>query len=327
MRKDDFKRLVQSRKASIAQARASAKKAAGRVFKRVLLGDDHPFSKVTTEKTLDRISVRDCATFASSLGPKGARLFVVGAIDRAELERVLNPLMKGWKGKDLTRQVPKLVAAKPRVALIHIPDAEQSMIMLGHVGPGRRASDYEATMLMSRILGGSFSSRINMNIREDKGYSYGARAGFRYFKDGGYFAASSSVKTDTTGAALKEIIAEIRRMTEAPPTDAEMSRERDGALLALPARFATGRSILGTYSSLVGFGLPLDYYSTYPDRLRAATGADLLAAAKAHLRQDGLTILVAGDAKVVRPQLEKALEDGILTGEFVMLDADGLPTK
>jgi zinc protease len=211
------------------------------------------------------------------------------------------------------------------VFFVDIPGAAQSQLYIGHPGPSRNEPDYEATRLMAAVLGGGFASRINMNIREDKGYAYGARAGFSYNKTGGTFAASSSVRTDATVPALREIVTEIRKIRSAPVEAEELERERDGTLLGLPAQFSTARRVQGTYANLVFFGLPLDYYEQFQARVRAATPADLEEAARKHLRDDGFKVLVVGDGATIRESLRAlAAEEGLLGAEgFVELDGDG----
>src|SRR5690606_17200272 len=123
----------------------------------------------------------------------------------------------------------------------------QSIIYLAHFGPTRTADDYFANEIAGGILGGSFSSRLNMNLREEKGYSYGARGNFAYNREAGYFYAAASVRSDATRQSLLETLSEIRALDEGtePPTEAELAREKNGAILGLPADFATARQTLG----------------------------------------------------------------------------------
>lgn len=330
MRKDDLDRIIESRKASIQQAKGSPSRIGGRLWDSVVYGPNHPYGKVRTEKAYDRIKLSDCKRYVSRLGPKGARLFVVGDITKAEIEDKVGSRLASWhKGK--TSKGRKPPAAKPRkgtIFFVDVPGAAQSQVYVGHPGPVRTAEDYEATALMGRILGGGFTSRINMNIREDKGYAYGARAGFSYTKHTGTFRASSSVRTDVTGPSLREIAKEIANMRASDPTAEELQREQNAVLLAMPARFATASRIMGSYSNLVFYGLPLDWYEGHQKRVTEAKIADLRKAAETHLQATDFKVLVVGDGAVVREDLEAIAAEGIFgKGGVVELDADGKVLK
>jgi zinc protease len=205
--------------------------------------------------------------------------------------------------------------------------------------------------MMGSVFGGSFSSRINMNIREAKGYSYGARGGFGYTKQYGTFTASASVRTDSTYQTVLEIHREVTELASAKrPIDAEeLEREKQGAILGLPGQFATAQAALGQYRRLVYFGLPLDYYNGFVGKIGEVTEAQVKASARKHLRPDQAVLLVVGDgdAKVIvrnpstnkdephqkdgrQLTLREALEDlaqrgDVGTGGLVELDTDGRP--
>jgi zinc protease len=204
--------------------------------------------------------------------------------------------------------------------------------------------------MMAAVFGGGFSSRINMNLREDKGYSYGARGGFGYSRQYGTFNASASVRTDSTYQTLLEIDREVKHLVKGtkPVVAEELDREKQGAILGLPGRFSTGQAALGQYRGLVYFGLPLDYYNTFVDKVGKVTEAQVKASAKKQLKPASAVYLVVGDgnAKVIvrgddkkdvpyvkdgkEMTLREALVDlagrgDVGAGGFVELDADGLP--
>jgi zinc protease len=177
---------------------------------------------------------------------------------------------------------------------------------------------------MVEILGGSFSSRINMNLREDKGYTYGGRAGVNYRRTGSSFAASSSVRTDATGPALREIIKEFSTMRATDATDAELKRVKEGALLALPAEFATPSDTLFAFQRLKFYGLPLDWYAGYQQRLQTVDVPAIRKAAEKHLRGQDFVVLVVGDGAKILPDLDAIAKDKLFgKGGVVVLDADG----
>jgi zinc protease len=238
---------------------------------------------------------------------------------------------------------------KGRIFFVDVPGAAQSQVQLMHFGPLRTAPDYMATTLMSSILGGGFSSRLNMNLREDKGYSYGARGGFGYTRFFGTFGAGASVRTDATYQTVLEIVHEVSALATAktPPTAAELDREKTGAILGLPGRFATSSAALQAFRGLVYFGLPLDYYASYVAKMGKVDAAQVAKAAKAHLKPGDAVFLVVGDGsapvkvrngKTDEPLLKdgqpvtlrQALADLAASGDLgkgalVVLDADGKP--
>jgi zinc protease len=356
----ELERLVKRRIEGVRQAKASPASIASRVSGAVLFGPTHPLGAVTTEQSLASITLDDCKAYhAKWLKPRGARLFVVGDMTEAQIRQYFEGTqLAGWTGA--VPAAPGVVAPKTmagRVFLVDVPGAAQSQISLLHFGPKRNAPDYFQTTVMSSILGGGFASRVNMNLREDKGYSYGARASFSYTRQYGTFVAGAGVRTDATYQSVLELRREIEELqankTPVKEKD-ELEREKSGMVLGLPGRFATGSATLGQFKGLVYFGLPLEYYNTYVDKVGKVSTAQVTAAAKKHLKPGAVVYLVVGDAnakmikRVVTKDdkgaevkkdeplekdgkqltLREALADGLATGalgkgELVVLDADG----
>ncbi len=334
MRKDDLARILDDRRAALAQARATPAGIAGRLFGSLVWGADHPYGRVEQLSHLDNITLDACRTFVAQLKPDGARLWVVGSVNRERLEADLSSRLGEWTGKAPTkRELAPAIAPNGKIHAVHVPGAVQSVVVIGHPGPARDAADYEATQMLAMIFGGSFSSRVNMNLREDKGYAYGARGGFTYRRAGSHLSVSASVEVSTTALSLVEIAKEIKMMrAEAPKAD-ELTRERDGALQALPARFAKPSSTLEELRSLHYFGLPFDWYAAHEKRLAAVTTEAVFEASKQHLAPGDLVVLVVGDleaktkddpTKTVRQALDKLAEDKLFgPGGLVVLDPDG----
>ncbi len=327
LRKDDFDRIKDRRKAALLQAKASPGPVAGRLWNALVWGADHPYGRIETDKTIDAIKLSDCTAVINKLRPGGAQLWVTGMINRAELTAAIESRLPKWTGKAPARA--KLAPAKPRLGTIffvHIADAAQSSIYVGHPGPDRKAPDYAATDLMMNILGGSFASRINMNLREDKGYTYGGRAGIAYRRNGGTFTASSSVRTDVTVPALREVHKEIAGMRSGDPTTEELRRVQEGALLALPAQFATPSNTLSAFQRLDFYDLPLDWYAGYQQNVRAVDIPAVRKAAETHLRGQDFVVLVVGNSDVILNDLKQLANDKVFgDGGLVILDADGKP--
>ncbi len=352
LRQSDFDRMIKRRIESVRQSKGTPASVAGRVNGSVLFGRAHPFGAVTTEASLSAITLDDCKAFASTrLKPQNAQLFVVGDLTEAQVRSYFEgPALAAWKGAAAKpAALPKPSPGAGRVFFVHIPGAAQSQVAAMHLGPRRTATDYFPTSMLGAVFGGSFSSRINMNLREDKGYSYGARGGFSYSRAYGTFSASASVRTDSTYQTLLEIDRELKELWKGgrPVTKEELEREKQGAILGLPGRFATGQAALGQYRSLVYYGLPLDYFNSYVDKLGRVTESQVKNVAARHLRPGQAVYLVVGDGDapvVVRVgskdqplmkdgkpvTLRAALTDLAARGDLgqgglVELDPDGVP--
>ncbi|MDX2092113.1 MAG: pitrilysin family protein [Kofleriaceae bacterium] len=349
-REKDFDRMIKRRIESVRQSKGNPGSVAGRVTGPVLYGTQHPFGTVVTEQSLQAIKLDDCKAYAETwLKPTSAQLFVVGDLTEAQIRQLFDSAaLASWKGA--APKVAKLPAPKGpagRIFFVHMPGAAQSQVSLLHFGPKRTAADYFATQMLGAVFGGGFSSRINMNLRENKGYSYGARGGFNYTKDYGTFTASASVRTDSTYQTLLELDRELKELWSGarPIAKDELAREKQGAILGLPGRFQTAQAALGQYRGLVYFGLPLDYYNKYVFNLEKINEAAVKAAAARHLKPGQAIYLIVGDgdAKVVvrsgekdvpyekdgkQLTLREALSDLAVRAELgqgglVELDADG----
>ena len=327
LREDDFERLRKQKKARLEQSKGSASSIAYRLFPSLIWGSKHAYGKLETAESLDKVTLADCGKWAKKLKPDGAELWVVGKITKEKLIAEFDSRFAKWKGK--APKPVKLKDAKPAkgtVFFVDVPGSAQSQILIGHPGPQRDVPDYEATQLMAAILGGSFSSRINMNLREDKGWAYGARGSFRYSRAGSYFTAGSSVRTDTTGGAVREIFKEIEIMRSTDPTQVEVTREQQGALLSLPAEFATATRTLFEFRGLTYYGLPLDWHAGHQERMRAVDIQAIRTAAETHLQATDHVVLVVGDGSVVLEELEAIAAEGMFgKGGIQYLDPDGNP--
>jgi zinc protease len=338
MRKADFVRILADRKAALTQSRATANGVAGRLFGALVWGREHPYGSILAEEHLAAITLADCKAWVAQLKPDGARLWVAGKVTRAGLTEALEARLGRWTGKaPVVHALAPAPAPSGTIFAVQIDGAVQSMVLVGHPGPSRVAADYEATYLMAMIFGGSFSSRVNMNLREAHGYAYGCRGGFSYRRGGSHWSVSASVETSTTALALREIANEIKTMRTTAPTGEELGRERDGALLALPARFATASDRLEALRSLAFFGLPLDWYAGHQARLAAVEAAAVEEAASAYLLSGDGVVLVVGDltkpakdgagATVLAALQVLADEKAFGAGGLVLLDVDGRPRK
>jgi zinc protease len=355
-RKSDLERMIKRRLESLKQAKASAASVAQRLKDRVLYGERHPFGKIVTEDSYAAIGVDDCKRYHSSyIKPRGARLYVVGDMTQKQVSDKFGPLLgKSWRGAPRRpARLGKPRSQKGKVFFVDIPNAEQSTIYAMHFGPLRTAQDFFANNLMSGVLGGSFSSRVNMNLRENRGYTYGARATLGYSRSYGELIASSSVKVNTTRQSILEFFKEMSDLAlgRRPATPEELGREVSGAILSLPGRFATARAALARYRGLVYYGLPLDYYNSYVKNVKDVTIDQVNASAKKYLKPTTAIVLVVGDGDspqihrddagkdvpwvgedskpvTLRDSLTELVKTGTIgKGDFVELDADGNVVK
>jgi len=328
-RAEDLDRMVKRRLESLRQAKGSASSIAGRVNGPVLYGAAHPFGRIVTEASLGAITLDDCRAYHKKwVKPGGARMFVVGDLTEKQIRARFGEGLAAWKGKaPKLAKLPAPKGPKGRIFFVDVPGAKQSEISVLWFGPRRTAKDFFETWVMSSVLGGGFASRINMNLREDKGYSYGAFAGYNYSRDYGAFRGASSVVSEATYQALLELRKEVADLHagKRPATPEELSREKTGAIQALPGRFATASASLQTFRSLVYFGLPLDYYATFIAKLDKVNAKQVAAAAKKHLKPDQAVYLVVGDGSVPvvqRPPDAKKDEPLVKDGKpLTLLDA------
>ena len=351
-RSDELDRMIKRRLEGLKQAKGSPEAVASRVAGPVLYGFGHPYGRIVTERSLKSITIDDCKAYhAKDLKPGGGRLFVVGDMTAAEVKaRFGSPALASWKGK--APKLPKLTTPKTasaRIVFVDVPGAAQSQIGLSYFGPQRTAPDYFATAIMSSIFGGGFTSRLNMNLREDKGYTYGARGGVNYSRSYGVVSGGASVRSDATYQSLLELVRELRDLQSGtkPLTDDEMKREKASAILGLPSRFATAGASLGMFRALVYYGLPLDYWASYVTKVNNVTKAEVGKAAAKHLRDGAAVYVVVGDGSApvivrdgktdkpleqdgkqltLRQALEQLVADKALgDGGLIALDADGQP--
>ncbi len=276
-------------------------------FAASLFGANHPYgvADIGTETSLAGLQVKDLQTFYRQYWHAGnATLVVAGSVDEAGARALLEPRFGTWKAKAgfVRPSVPK-VDSPPKVKLVFVeaPGAVQSVIRVGQVGIVRKDPDYAATLVMGNLLGGMFSSRINMNLREEHGWSYGAGGNFNAARELGVYAVGAGVQADKTAEAVAEIFKEIRKMQESEPSPEELALARDAAWGDLAGLFETNADTAQLYSGLPTFGLPDDAVRSYLDAAKRVTAAQVLSLAKGKLNADRMVVVVAGPAKLTVP--------------------------
>jgi zinc protease len=306
---EEIERQRASRLGALVAQKSNPAQTAARVMAVSLFGTGHPYgyTEIGTEASNKALTREAMLKFREShLVPANAALVVVGAISRQELETLATKAFSGWTGKPAPR--PELGAPRgtnARLIIVDSPGAAQTQLRVASLGVARRTPDYEAIEVMNTILGGLFTSRINLNLREDKGYSYGAGSGFAARRDRGPFFVSTGVRTDATAPAVSEILKEIRLMREAPVTAEELALGKDSLMLSLPGRFETSAQAAGSFSELFVYDLGLDYYSKYVERVTRIDAAAAHAAASKHLVPEQLIVVAVGDRQKIEPDLLK----------------------
>ena len=320
---DALERLRAQRLVGLAQAKAQPAAVAGRVFPRVLYGAAHPYGAMTTEESLKVITRDDVVAFAKAyFQPGRAAIVVTGDVNPAAVKATLERALAGWPagGSRPTFAYPAVPDSRPStIYLVDKPGAAQSTFAIGVPGPPRSTADYYAISVMNTMLGGFFQSRLNANIREDKGYSYGVRSSFAFGRGPGAFQAGGDIISAKTDAALVEFMKELQGMQGARPvTDEELKTAKDALVQRLPGTFASVSSISGALSSLWTQGLPDTYYQEYGAAVAAVTKDDVVRVAKQYIDLAHLNIVIVGDRATIEGPLKAT---GI--APIVVLDGEG----
>jgi zinc protease len=322
---DALERLRAQRLVALTQGKAQPATIATRVFPRVLYGAQHPYGRFTTEASIKAITRDDVVNFQKEyLQPGRALVTVVGDVTAATAKQIVEKAFSGW-AKAGSRPDFSYPAAPERqkttIYLVDRPGAAQSTFSIGLPGPPRTTPDYYAMQVMNTLLGGMFQSRLNANIREDKGYSYGVNSSFAYGKGPGPFRAGGDIVGDKTDAALVEFMKELRGIDgERPVTDEELETAKDSLIQRLPGAFASVSAINGALTSLWLQGLPDDYYQQYTKAVAAVSKEDVVRVAKKYIDLDHLAIVIVGDRASIEEKL-KATKIAPIT----LLDIEGAP--
>jgi predicted Zn-dependent peptidase len=322
---DALERLRAQRLVALTQARAQPGAIAGRVFPRVLFGTNHPYGRVSTDESIKAITRDDVVAFHGKYFQPGRTLItVVGDVTAATAKPAIEKALAAWHkgGSRPDFSYPALPdRAKTTIYLVDRPGAAQSTVAIGQPGPPRSTPDYYAIQVMNTILGGMFQSRLNANLREEKGYSYGVSSSFAFGKGPGPFRAGGDIVGDKTDAALVEFMKELRGIVgERPVTDEELQTAKDSLIQRLPGTFASVTAINGALTSLWVQGLPDDYYQQYSKAIGAVTKADVLRVAKQYIDIDRLAIVVVGDRASIDAPIKKTS-----IAPIAYLDIEGAP--
>ena len=301
-------RLKDERLAELLQLRAEPRGLADEQFARAVYAPTARYAapsggSAASVRALTRDVVR--AFYVERYRPTTTTLVFVGDVSVERAAELARELFGDWQG-DAGPTIERAVDASPMTPLVRVvakADAPQSEVRVGHAGLPRRHPDYFETTVMNAVLGGLFSSRINLNLREAHGYTYGAFSAFEWRRAAGPFMIQTAVKTDVTGAAVHEILHEIERMRSEEISTDELTLATSYLDGVFPIRYETTSAIATALSNLVIHDLPEHFYDDYRVRVRSVTTADVLRAAQRHLHPDRLRIVVVGDPAVVATPL------------------------
>jgi predicted Zn-dependent peptidase len=274
---------------------------------RIVFGKEHQYGRTTvgTEETIQSLTIDDLRNFYRTYyRPTNAVLVIVGDVNAKEVTDKMESAIGKWeKGESPSVRVTDAKQVDGRtIYLIDKPEAAQSVIRISKVGAKRMTEDYFPLLVMNTILGGSFTSRLNQNLREKNGYSYGAGSGFAFRPSAGPFIASSDVQTDVTDKALKEFIKELDAMSK-PVSDMELTKAKNYIALGYPDNFSNVGSIAAQIAEMMLYNLPESYFNDYIGKVMAVKKEDVRRVARKYLDTDDLAIIIVGD----KAKIEKGL--------------------
>jgi predicted Zn-dependent peptidase len=305
---EELDRMRKERLTTLLQWHDEPRAIASVLFYKTLYGR-HPYGlpSIGNEQSLHSFVPEDLRQFHQKhFHSNIATLIVVGDVTVKSIEQRLENAFGKWtSGESPSPHLPGVVQIEAReVYLVNKPDAPQSEIRIGRIGAPRMTDDYYSILVMNTILGGSFTSRLNQNLREQHGYTYGARSAFDFLPLPGPFVAAAAVQTAVTDKALAEFMKELNGVLQ-PVSDDELTRAKNYLALRYPENFQSVSQIASQLGDLVTYGLPDDYFNNYVPHILAVTKEDVLHVAKNYLDPEKVAIIIAGD----RMQIEAGVKD------------------
>jgi len=313
----ELKRLRDERLASLLEIQDDPEQLIQVAFPRVVFGPQHRYgtAMMGTAASLQSITADDLKAFhAAQFRPSNAVLVVAGDVTADAIVPMLERAFGGWKGTaggGGAALPPAAQLTARHVYLIDKPGAAQSQVRIGWVGVARSTPDYFPLRVLNTILGEAFTSRLNTNLREVHGYAYGASSRFEMRSSAGAFYAAAGVQTDKTVEALKEFFSELTRIHD-PVEPGELDKAKNYLAMLLPRNFETTRGTADALAQAWVYDLPADYYSTYADKVRAVTAADVKRVADTYIQPDKFAVVIVGDRKTIEPGV-RALNLGLVT--------------
>jgi zinc protease len=323
---EEVERQRASRLAQLVQQRDNPGQVATQVTSLALYGPRHPYgyTELGTEASVKGMTRQDMTEFwTRNFVPNNAALVVAGDISMAQLRSLAEKAFGAWqRGAPVRPALGTPETTNARVVIVDKPGSPQTELRVAWIGPPRSSPDFVALQVMNNELGGLFSSRINMNLRERHGYSYGARSGFAFRRNGGPFTIGAGVRTDATAPSVSEIFKEVQGMLEKPVTADQLRKAKDAMANSIPAAFETNQNAVNSFSNIFVYDLGLDYYTRYAERVNAVTATQALDVAKRHVIPGRLVVIAVGDRAAIEADLRK-----LNLGSVEIRDAEGRPVS
>jgi len=306
---DEVERQRAQRLAQLVQQRDNPAQVAGQVMAAALYGPRHPYgyTELGTEAANKAMTREEMLAFwRQHFVPNNAALVVAGDISMGELRTLAETAFGSWQRGAPTRPAlgtPETTRA--RLVIVDKPGTPQTQLRVASIGAPRSSPDFRALQVMNNALGGLFSSRINMNLRERRGYSYGARSQFVFLRQPGPFLVAGGIRTDATAPAVTEIFNEINGMIAKAMTAEELQNAKEALANSLSGAFETSVNAVNSFSNIFIYDLGLDYYTRYAQEVRAVTAEQALAVARKYLVPERLVVIAVGDRKAIEADLRK----------------------
>ncbi len=318
---EELKNLKERRKVQLRQQRASPGFLAQERFSRAVYGD-HPAAVISpTVESLDAVKPEDLAAWHQArYAPQNAILGIAGDVRASELIPKLNRWLAAWKKTELQETLPPhpKPASGKRIYLVNRPGSVQTTVAMGNIAIDRRSPDYIPMVVMNRILGGGPAARLFLNLREEKGYTYGVYSFFSAGKYPGPWRAGGDMRTEVTDGAMTEFLREIGRIREEPVPEAELEEAKRAVVAAFALSLERPEEVLSYAITRKLYGFPEDYWDTYPAKIMAVTAADVQAVARKYIVLEALQVVAVGDGAKIRSVLEKY-------GPVEVYDTEGRP--
>jgi zinc protease len=323
-READIDRIRKQRLTALIQEKDNPGLLANKFLYRTLYGDQHPYAylETGTEESNKSASRDDLVGFYKSVfAPSNTALVVAGDISAAQLKTLAEKSFGSWTASAATPPIPEAPSTPQRkIVLVNKPGANQTMLRVGQIGVARNSPDYVAIRVMNNALGGQFSSRINLNLREVHGYTYGAFSGFQFRRGAGPFQIGGAIRTDVTAPAISEIFKEVEKMRTSEVTPEELALARDAYARSLPSEFESTARIANSIGTLFVYALPNDYFRTLPKQIESVTAADVSRVAREHLSPEQMVVVGVGDDVKIQPEIAK-----LNLATTVAVDSNGKP--
>jgi zinc protease len=316
---DELSRLKQRLKAQLRQQRANPNFLSNESFSKAVYGS-HPAAVVSaTNESIDAMTPELLAKWHQDrFAPQNAILGITGDVKAAEIVPKLEKALAAWKKTDLKEVLPanpKPISAK-KVLLVDRPNSVQTTVILGNIAIDRRDPDYYALNIANHILGGGTTGRLFLNLREEKGYTYGVYSSFTAVKYPGAWRAGGDVRTDVTGPAMTEFMKEFQRLREEKVPDGELEDAKRAIVASFALSLESPSELLGDAIVRKIYGFPADYWDAYPAKIMAVTADDIQRVARQYINPDKFQVIAVGDVSKIRPAMEKY-------GPIEVYDAEG----